>query len=115
MSLSRRAGILNYKNGERQIVLLYNSLTFVTGDLKPLRGDWSWSNLAPHVTRCYHLDNMHPVSSNKVRAKILDLGYGSAHRAALCNLSPKSVRILSAAFTNDHSAPPGVRQTHCDF
>ena len=44
--------ILNYKNGERQIVFLYNSLTFVAGDLKPSRGDWSWSNLGPHVTSC---------------------------------------------------------------
>ena len=41
-----------------------------------------------------------PFSSDKIRAKILDLGYGGAHRA-LHNLSPKSVRILSAAITID--------------
>ena len=42
----------------------------------------------------------HPFSSDKIRAKILDLGYGGARRA-LYNLSPKSARILSAAITID--------------
>ena len=41
-----------------------------------------------------------PLSSDKIRAKILDLGYGGAHRA-LHNLCSKSARILSAAITND--------------
>ena len=39
-----------------------------------------------------------PFSSDKIRAKILNLGYGVACRA-LHNLSPKSARILSAAIT----------------
>ena len=42
----------------------------------------------------------HPFSSDKIRAKILDLGYGGARRA-LHNLCPKSARILSAAITTD--------------
>ena len=46
------------------------------------------------------LDESAPFSSDKIRAKILDLGYGGAHRA-LYNLSPKSARILSAAITID--------------
>ena len=45
-------------------------------------------------------DTYHPFSSDKIRAKILDLGYGGARRA-LYNLSPKSARILSAAITID--------------
>ena len=45
-------------------------------------------------------DNLAPISSDKIRAKIFDLGYGGAHRA-LYNLSPKSARILSAAITID--------------
>ena len=45
-------------------------------------------------------DNFAPVSSDEIRAKILDLGYGGACRA-LYNLSPKSARILSAAITID--------------
>ena len=40
----------------------------------------------------------HPFSSDKIRTKILDLGYGGARRA-LYNLCPKSARILSAAIT----------------
>ena len=55
-------------------------------------------------SRCYHADNMHPSSSDKIRAKILDLGYGGAGRA-LCNLGTKSARILSVAISNDDSAP----------
>ena len=43
-------------------------------------------------------DDLAPFSSDKIRAKILDLGYGGARRA-LHNLSPKSARILSAAIT----------------
>ena len=50
------------------------------------------------------LDKSAPFSSDKIRAKIFDLGYGGARRA-LYNLSPKSARILSAAITNDDSAP----------
>ena len=45
-------------------------------------------------------DDSAPFSSDKIRAKILDLGYGGARRA-LHNLSPKSARILSAAITID--------------
>ena len=45
-------------------------------------------------------DDSAPFSSDKIRAKILDLGYGGARRA-LYNLSPKSARILSAAITID--------------
>ena len=40
----------------------------------------------------------HPFSSDKIRAKILDLGYGGARRA-LHNLCPNSARISSAAIT----------------
>ena len=43
-------------------------------------------------------DDSAPFSSDKIRAKILDLGYGGARRA-LYNLSPKSARIFSAAIT----------------
>ena len=45
-------------------------------------------------------NDLAPFSSDKIRAKILDLGYGGARRA-LHNLSPKSARILSAAITID--------------
>ena len=45
-------------------------------------------------------DDSAPFSSDKIRAKILDLVYGGARRA-LHNLSPKSARILSAAITID--------------
>ena len=53
-------------------------------------------------------DNLAPFSSDKIRAKILDLGYGGARRALL-NLSPKSARILSAAITRRPLPPAGVR------
>ena len=54
-------------------------------------------------------DDLAPFSSDKIRAKILDLGYGGARRA-LHNLSPKSARILSAAITRTTLPPPqGVR------
>jgi len=53
-------------------------------------------------------DNLAPFSSDKIRAKILDLGYGGARRA-LHNLSPKSARILSAAITRTPLPPAGVR------
>ena len=53
-------------------------------------------------------DNLTPFSSDKIRAKILDLGYGGARRA-LHNLSPKSARILSAAITRTTLPPAGVR------
>ena len=48
----------------------------------------------------FTLDESAPFSSDKIRAKILDLGYGGARRA-LHNLCPKSARILSAAITID--------------
>ena len=53
-------------------------------------------------------DNLAPFSSDKIRAKILNLGYGGARRA-LHNLSPKSARILSAAITGTTLPPAGVR------
>ena len=53
-------------------------------------------------------DNLAPFSSDKIRAKILDLGYGGARRA-LHNLCPKSARILSAAITRTTLPPAGVR------
>ena len=53
-------------------------------------------------------DDLAPFSSDKIRAKILDLGYGGARRA-LHNLSPKSARILSAAITLTPLPPAGVR------
>ena len=55
-------------------------------------------------------DNLAPLSSDKIRAKILDLGYGGARRA-LHNLCPKSARILSAAITRTILLPAGVRQS----
>ena len=54
------------------------------------------------------IDELAPFSSDKIRAKILDLGYGDARRA-LHNLSPKSARILSAAITRMILLPAGVR------
>ena len=64
----------------------------------------------------------HPFSSNKIRAKILDLGYGGARRA-LHNLCPKSARILSAAITTERWTaasptilpPAGVRHPLITF
>ena len=53
-------------------------------------------------------DDLAPFSSDKIRAKILDLGYGGARRA-LHNLSTKSARILSAAITRTLLLPAGVR------
>ena len=53
-------------------------------------------------------DNPAPFSSDKIRAKILDLGYGGARRA-LHNLSPKSARILSVVITRTTLFPAGVR------
>ena len=53
----------------------------------------NWNLLKRHP-----FDELAPFSSDKIRAKILDLGYGGAGRA-LHNLSPKSARILSAAIT----------------
>ena len=49
-------------------------------------------------------DNSTPFSSDKIRAKIVDLGYGGARRA-LHNLSPQSARILSAAITYSLARP----------
>ena len=51
---------------------------------------------------------MQVIATDKIRAKILDLGYGGA-RMALHNLSPKSARILSAAITRTLLLPAGVR------
>ena len=59
-------------------------------------------------------DNLAPFSSDKIRAKILDLGYGGACRA-LHNLSPKSARILSAAITRTILLPAGVRIPRYNF
>ena len=61
-------------------------------------------NLLKH----HSFDKLAPFSSDKIQAKILDLGYGSA-RWALHNLSPKSMRILSAAITRTILLPAGVR------
>ena len=36
------------KKGERQILGTFSSLAFGGRDLKPSRGDGSWSNLTPH-------------------------------------------------------------------
>ena len=70
------------------------------------------SNLTPGgaglVMKVLWDDNLTPFSSDKIRAKILDLGYGGARRA-LHNLSPKSARILSAAITRTTLPPAGVR------
>ena len=69
-------------------------------------------NLTPNsdglVRKVLQGDNLAPFSSDKIRAKILDLGYGGARRA-LHNLSPKSARILSAAITRTTLPPAGVR------
>ena len=54
------------------------------------------------------------IAADKIRAKILDLGYGGARRA-LYNLSPKSARILSAAITRTILLPAGVRKPRDDF
>ena len=59
-------------------------------------------------------DNSAPFSSDKIRAKILDLGYGGARRA-LHNLCPKSARILSAAITRTILLPAGVRESRDGF
>ena len=56
----------------------------------------------------YVNDNLAPSCSDKIRAKILDLGYGGARRA-LHNLSAKSARILSAAITRTILPPAGAR------
>ena len=59
-------------------------------------------------------DDSAPFSSDKIRAKILDLGYGGALRA-LHNLRAKSARILSAAITRTILLPAGVRGSRDDF
>ena len=56
----------------------------------------------------WHSFSVHPVRSDKIRARILDLGSGAARRA-LQNLCPKSARILSAAITRMILLPAGVR------
>ena len=76
------------------------------GDIHPWHGRGGVWGVTPHSKRRHPPlawewgDNLAPFSSNKIRAKILDLGYGGARRA-LYNLSPKSARILSAAITID--------------
>ena len=52
---------------------------------------------------------MRVIAADKIRAKILDLGYVGARRA-LHNLCPKSARILSAAITRTILLPAGVRR-----
>ena len=79
----------------------------------------NWTNAKIHVYRSKlslasngsdgWITLFHPFSSNKIRAKILDLGYGGARRA-LHNLSPKSARILSAAITRTILLPAGARR-----
>ena len=64
-----------------------------------------WYNI---MERQSGIDELTPFSSDKIRAKILDLGYGGARRA-FYNLSPKSARILSAAITRTTLPPAGVR------
>ena len=59
-------------------------------------------------------DMFQPLRSDKIRAKILDLGYGGARRA-LHNLCPKSARILSAAITRTILPPAGVSASRDDF
>ena len=56
------------------------------------------------------IDELAPLSSDKIRAKILDLGYGGARR-----LCPKSARILSAAITRTILLPAGVRMPRDEF
>ena len=60
------------------------------------------------------IDELTPFSSDKIRAKILDLGYGGARRA-LHNPCPKSARILSAAITRTILLPAGARMPHDKF
>ena len=55
-------------------------------------------------------DDPAPFSGDKIRAKILDLGYGALH-----NLSPKSARILSEAITRTIMLPAGVRGLGATF
>ena len=70
----------------------------------------TWIYQAKH----HSFDELTPFSSDKIRAKILDLGYGGARRA-LHNLSRKSARILSAAITRTILLPAGVRGSRDSF
>ena len=63
--------------------------------------------MKPEGNIMVHYDDWAPFSSDKIRAKILDLGYGGARRA-LYNLSPKSARILSAAITIGQVCDPAI-------
>ena len=76
------------------------------------------SNLTPGsaglVMKVLWDDEFAPFNSDKIRAKILELGYGGARRA-LHNLSPKSARILSAAITRTILLPAGVRMPRDEF
>ena len=65
------------------------------GEIYPLRRSGGFGGSPP-----FEEATSTPFSSDKIRAKILNLGYGGARRA-LHNLSPKSARILSAAITID--------------
>ena len=49
---------------------------------------WTLGKISPEGKVSF--DKLVPFSSDKIRAKILDLGYGGARRA-LHNLSPKSL------------------------
>ena len=86
---------------------------------------WNLSeiSLLTHFWHIYHhlfiflgcwIDDLAPFCSDKIRAKILDLGYGGARRA-LHNLCPKSARILSAAITRMILLPAGVRMPRDNF
>ena len=65
-------------------------------------------NLTPYydglVRKVLQDDDLAPFSSDKIRAKILDLGYGGARRA-LHNLSPKSARIFISGNHSHNLAP----------
>ena len=62
----------------------------------------NWNLLKHHL-----YDELAPFSSDKIRAKILDLGYGGARRA-LHNLSPKSARIYQRQSLAQSCSPQGL-------
>ena len=68
----------------------------------------SWTPGGARLARRLWDDNLAPFSSDKIQAKILELGYGGARRS-LKNLCPKYARILSAAITRTTLPPAGVR------
>ena len=99
-----RNGVFGPSGAKRGVLGVSTSI--IVRNLTP-----SGTRLAGKVSRG---DNLAPFSSDKIRAKILDLGYGGARRA-LHNLSPKSARILSAAITRTTLPPAGVRVPRDDF